>query len=87
MVAAQLKRKPVRRTAIAPMEFDAFGRRIIVERLGGRWASYERGADGKRRDAAFVVPPDVPESEVGRYLSDMFHESADSERPEVKRVD
>ena len=69
------------------MQFDVFGRRIVVERCGDRWACFERGSDGKRRDASFIIPPDVPEDDVELYLSDLFHESADARRPQVTRLD
>ena len=68
------------------MEFDVFGRRIIVERHSNAWASFERGDDGKRRASGFVIPPDLPEDALERYLADLFHEAARPGRPGVRRV-
>lgn len=68
------------------MEFDVFGRRIIIERRGDKWAAFEPGDDGKRRPLYLVLPPDLPEGALARYLADLFHESARLERPDVKRV-
>ena len=69
------------------MEFDVFGRRIIVERHGAEWATFEPGDEGKRRRAPDVfIPPDVTESELVRYLADLCHESASPSRPDVKRL-
>jgi hypothetical protein len=68
------------------MEFDVFGRRIIVERRGTAWVSFECGDDGKRRAAGFVIPPELPEEALERYLGDLFHEAARPGRPAVRRV-
>jgi hypothetical protein len=78
----------VRRLAAAHlhMEFDVFGRRIKVERRGDAWASCEPGDDGKRSASRFVIPSDLPEEGLARYLADLFHESARPDRPDVKRI-
>ena len=69
------------------MEFDVFGRRIIIERQGAAWAAFEPGDDGKRREALdIVIPPDVTESELLRYLADLCHEGASPSRPDVRRL-
>ena len=69
------------------MEFDVFGRRIIIERHGSRWAVFEPGDEGKRRPARDIfIPPHVTESELLRYLADLCHESASPSRPDVKRL-
>jgi hypothetical protein len=68
------------------MEFDVFGRRIIVERHGNTWASFERGDDGKRRASGFVIPSDLPEDSLEEYLADLFHEAAGPDRPSVTRL-
>ncbi len=66
------------------MEFDVFGRRVIVEHRGNAWATFERGDDGKRRSASFVIPPDVTEDDLERYLADIFHEAARPGRQAVR---
>jgi len=69
------------------MEFDVFGRRIIVERRGTEWIAFDAGGDGKRRPARdIVIPPDVAEGGLARYLADLCHESASPSRPDVKRL-
>jgi len=68
------------------MEFDVFGRRIIVERQGDAWMSFELGDDGKRRAADFVLPPDLSEDDVEQCLADLFHEAARPGRSVVRRV-
>jgi len=68
------------------MEFDVFGRRLIVERSGDVWATFEPGDDGKRRASWVVIPPDLTEERLAHYLADLFHEAARPERPDVKRI-
>ena len=69
------------------MVFDVFGRRVIVHRENERWAAYYAGADGKRRAAKdIVIPSDLRESEVERYLADLCHEWATAIQPDVRRI-
>jgi hypothetical protein len=68
------------------MEFDVFGYRIIIERHGDAWVSFEPGDDGKRRACGFVIPPDLPEDRLAQYLGDLFHEAARPDRPDVTRI-
>lgn len=70
------------------MRFDVFGRQLIVERQADRWAASYLGAEGKRRPADdIVIPPDVLESEIGRYLDDLCHEWATGRHPAVRRLE
>jgi hypothetical protein len=66
------------------LRFDVFGRRIDVERTEEGWAAFVPGADGKRRRAQISIPPEFRADEVGRYLGDLFHESASPEHPTVR---
>jgi len=69
------------------MEFDVFGRRIIVERQDTAWLAFEPGDDGKRRTAqGIVIPADLPEDRIAQYLADLCHEDASPTRPYVRRV-
>ena len=69
------------------MEFDVFGRRVIVERHGNAWLAFEPGGDGKRRAAQdSVIPADLPEDGIAQYLGDLCHEDASPSRPDVRRV-
>ncbi len=70
------------------LRFDVFGRALGIARREGEWRAYYLGSDGKRREAReVVIPPSVPESELPRYLTDLFHESATPEHPEVVTLD
>lgn len=68
--------------------FDVFGRSIGVTRTAGGWRAVYLGSDGKHREASDVFfPGSVPESDLARYLADLFHEMATPEKAEVIRVD
>jgi hypothetical protein len=70
------------------IRFNVFGKHIVgVEWRNDEWKPYFLGNEGKRRDAEFVIPTDIPESELGHYLAVLFHESATPERNEVKRLE
>jgi hypothetical protein len=66
------------------LSFDVFGRRIDVEHTGEGWAAFVPGTDGKRRNAHISIPPELNADEVGRYLGDLFHESASPKHPTVR---
>ena len=66
------------------LRFDVFGRRIDVERTEEGWRAFVPGTDGKRRPAHISIPPEFNVDEVGRYLGDLFHESASPEHPSVR---
>ena len=66
------------------LRFDVFGRSMEVVREGDLWAAYYLGSDGKRRPAHEAhVPHFVEVGGVGRFLADLYHESASPERPDV----
>ncbi|RZT09854.1 hypothetical protein SAMN05216319_1703 [Duganella sp. CF402] len=58
------------------LRFKIFGRHIAVTGQAGAWRAYYFGAEGKRREADFVIPGDVAEAGLCEYLSDLFHEDA-----------
>jgi hypothetical protein len=59
------------------MKFDVYGRfRLEVAREGERWVVY-RLAPGKRiRADDVIIPPEIPPSDIGTYLDDLFHEAS-----------
>ena len=59
------------------MEFDVFGTWMIVERSPNGWEVFYPAEEGKRRPVDWlVIPPDIGETEVARYLADLCHEGA-----------
>ena len=67
--------------------FNFFGSLVVIKGSPGNWSAFLLGADGKRREADFIVPASLRESELCQYLSDLFHESATSTQPLVTRID
>ena len=69
------------------MIIDLFGKEIEVLRREADWTVFYRGTEGKKRLAKdIVIPPDIKESELVNYLSDIFHEFATRKNPQVKIV-
>jgi hypothetical protein len=67
--------------------FNVFGRLVVITGAPGRWSAFLLGSDGKRRKAGFIVPESLAEGELCQYLFDLFHESASSTQPVVKRIE
>jgi hypothetical protein len=68
------------------LEFDVFGRRVLVERTSTGWRALYPGPEGKARVAHdIVIPADTPEVELRQYLADFCHEWGSPERPDVHR--
>lgn len=66
------------------LHFDVFGRRIGVTRALGEWSAVYLGTEGKGREARDVaIPPWIEKDDIGRFLADLFHESASPEHPDV----
>jgi aminoglycoside 6'-N-acetyltransferase len=66
------------------LRYDVFGREVGIIREGGGWRAVFVGQDGKLRDAPeIVIPPWVKKPDLGRFLADLFHESASPARSDV----
>ena len=69
------------------LEFDVFGTRVLIERTATGWRAMYPGPEGKARVAHdIVIPADVGEAELGRYLADFCHEWASREHPDVRTL-
>jgi hypothetical protein len=68
------------------VHLDVFGKRFLVERAGGRWRTYELGADGKRSLVHVAIPDALAEADIPQYFDDLYHESATPKRPHVVRL-
>lgn len=67
--------------------FSVFGRRVFVERTARGWMASYPGSDGKRRPAEdILIPPDVEDDGLERYLTDLCHEWGTPEHDKVIRV-
>ena len=69
------------------MQFDVFGRVLIVERIGDSWKVFYQGVVGKKRTADnIMIPSFVIEENIGEYLEDICHEWATGPDSRVKKV-
>ena len=66
------------------LQFDVFGRRIVVESTGSGWRAWYPGADGTRRPAEFAIPAHLDAGSIAGYLDDLFHEHATAAHPKVR---
>jgi len=58
-----------------------------AEHTASGWQLFDLGPDGKRSLAKDIVIPDfISESELDKYLDDIFHESATKKHPRVRRL-
>ena len=71
------------------MRFDCYGRFVLdIERVDGAWRVLEVSvSEGKRRlREDIVVPADVTEAEMARWLDDLLHEHGGPGRA-IRRLD
>lgn len=69
------------------LEFDVFGKRVLVERTSAGWRALYPGSDGKARVAHdILIPADTQEADLRQYLADFCHEWGSPERPDVRRL-
>ncbi|MBT3581392.1 hypothetical protein HOG75_00450 [bacterium] len=69
------------------LKFNAFGRIMLVERVQERWIVFWAGNEGKKRLAEdIILPSDLHEDEIAKFLTDILHEEATPERDEVIRI-
>lgn len=66
--------------------FNVFGLLIDVTRTKNGWTPYLIGADGKRRQADFIVPSFIEEHALSQYLGDLFHEHSNPTNNKVRKL-
>ncbi|WP_218126942.1 DUF7661 family protein [Ferrimonas sediminum] len=69
------------------LRFDVFGIRMSVLRQDDEWLLFRDADCGVRaRVYEVVIPPQLTEAELRRYLDDVFHERASLRHPSVRRL-
>ena len=67
------------------MRLDVFGKLVEAQFREGQWLVFYIGDEGKKRPAHdLVIPEDIAETELPKYLADLCHEWA---RPGYKQVE
>jgi hypothetical protein len=66
--------------------FNVFGMVVEIAETKNGWTPYFLGPDGRRRQADFVIPSFIEESDLGQYLADLFADSATPQKNKVVRL-
>lgn len=70
------------------MKFDVYGRKLEILWKQDRWQILIAGSEGKKRIFTdIVIPASIKEHELIVYLSDLCHEWATTDHPNVSRLD
>jgi len=70
------------------LEFDVFGKLMSVQRKDNEWLLFIKTGTGMRiRVYDVIIPPDLKENELANFLSDMYHEYGNENKPEVRKLD
>ncbi|MDO6611928.1 hypothetical protein Q4601_06785 [Shewanella sp. 1_MG-2023] len=69
------------------LKFDVFGKAMSVKRIDNEWHLFIDSNTGLRtRVYDVVIPSELSEHELARYLGDIFHESARDDKTDVTRL-
>ncbi|WP_261886295.1 DUF7661 family protein [Vibrio pomeroyi] len=69
------------------LKFQVFHQSMLIQRKGEEWLLY-RESDTSMHSRVYdvVIPSDLAEEELARYLADIYHEFASEKYPSVTRV-
>ncbi|MCO7223931.1 hypothetical protein [Pleionea sp. CnH1-48] len=69
------------------IHFNVYGKRLSVQRENNGWSVFKNNGTGLIvKETSICIPEDIKESELGQYFSDLFHELASEEYPNVVRL-
>ncbi|RZM72781.1 DUF7661 family protein [Pseudoalteromonas rubra] len=70
------------------LRFNVFGKRMSVSRIGAQWQLFIDSDTGIRaRVYDVVIPPELDDGELAKYLDDIYHELSCERYPRVTQVD
>lgn len=71
------------------LQFDVFGRRVGVRRVGEQWLLYRVDPNEGKYSRIYdvLIPPWLAEEELLGWLGDIYHEAASERHPDVKCID
>ena len=68
-------------------KFQVFHQRMSVQRQNEEWLLYRESETSIRaRVYDVIIPSDLAEEELARYLADIYHEFASEKYPSVTRI-
>ncbi|EDK30208.1 DUF7661 family protein [Vibrio chagasii] len=69
------------------VKFQVFHQRMSVQRQNEEWLLYRESETSIRaRVYDVIIPSDLAEEELARYLADIYHEFASEKYPSVTRI-
>ncbi|MFZ3408048.1 DUF7661 family protein [Vibrio chagasii] len=69
------------------LKFQVFHQRMSVQRQNEEWLLYRESETSIRaRVYDVIIPSDLAEEELARYLADIYHELASEKYPSVTRI-
>ncbi|WP_373944871.1 hypothetical protein L0991_14775 [Vibrio chagasii] len=69
------------------LKFQVFHQNMSVQRQNGEWLLYREWETSIRaRVYDVIIPSDLAEEELVRYLADIYHEFASEKYPSVTRI-
>lgn len=70
------------------MKLNVYGKRIEVIKTTNNWEVYYLGMEGKKRTAYdIVIPSDIQENEIIKYLEDLLHEWAKPSNSKIVEIE
>jgi hypothetical protein len=68
-------------------KFDVFGTTMSVLKKNGEWLLFKESLTSMRcRVYDVIIPAELEDSELEKYLDDIYHEYANDRHPKVIRV-
>ncbi len=69
------------------LKFQVFHQRMSVQRQNEEWLLYRESETSIRaRVYDVIIPSDLAEEELARYLADIYHEFASEKYPSMTRI-
>ncbi|WP_440056558.1 DUF7661 family protein (plasmid) [Pseudoalteromonas sp. T1lg65] len=69
------------------IKFDVFGKQMSVIKKEQQWQLFNESYTGIRsRVYDVIIPPDINENELKRFLDDIYHEYSSEKHSKVKRL-
>jgi hypothetical protein len=70
------------------IKLKAYGKPLLVQRIGEAWVLSHLSPDGKRSAAHNIaIPAELDRQGVIRYIADLLHESASEANPDVQEIE
>jgi hypothetical protein len=70
------------------MKLNVYGKKIEVSKISGNWVVFYLGNEGKKRTAHdIIIPQELKENEMVKYLEDLLHEWATPSNKAITKIE